>query len=130
MKKWDWKRNDQNEKYGKHDWCTISLKTFTLVLQLKQSRKLYNLGSSKLLQFHFGTTIYFCYFLVPGWERREREKGCQIPMVEGETYSWHQFRPPKWGMLVSNYSIPIFRVFYRCCESKTGCKTSSLVKKT
>jgi len=52
--------------------CHKFQKTWTLVLQLKQSYKLYNFGPSTFFQFHFGTTIYFCYFLILGWERRER----------------------------------------------------------
>jgi hypothetical protein len=46
-------------------------KICTLILQIKQSCKLYNFNSSKLFQFYFGTKVYFYYFFVPGWERRE-----------------------------------------------------------
>jgi len=70
MKVWDWKRGDKNKKRSKHRWRTISLKKFTLVLQLKQLRKLYNCGPLRLFQFHFGIEVYVCYFFVPSWERR------------------------------------------------------------
>jgi len=67
---------DQNEKYSKHEWRAISFgKKCILVLQLKQSRKLYNFGPSTFSQFYFGTKFYFYfYFLVLGWARRERER--------------------------------------------------------
>jgi hypothetical protein len=47
--------------------------------------------------------IYFCYFLVPDWERRER--GRWIPAVEREKYRWHWFIPLKQSIFVSNNSI-------------------------
>jgi hypothetical protein len=48
-------------------------KTFNLVIQLKQSCKLYNSGPSKFFQFHFGIEVYFLlFFFITGWERRER----------------------------------------------------------
>jgi hypothetical protein len=65
---------DQNEKYSKHEWRAISFgKKCILVLQLKQSRKLYNFGPSKFSQFYFGTKIFFFFF----WslvEQGERER--------------------------------------------------------
>jgi hypothetical protein len=48
-------------------------KTFNLVIQLKQSCKLYNSGPSKFFQFHFGIEVYFLLFFLSLVERGEKE---------------------------------------------------------
>jgi hypothetical protein len=83
------------------------LKKCTLVLHLKQSRKLYNFCSSKLFQFHFATDVYFHYIIFYPWLREEKEMGRRIPAVERKTCCWHRIKPPKWMIFVSNYSILI-----------------------
>jgi len=54
----------------------------TLVLQLKQPRKLYNFGSSTFYQFYFGMKVHFFFLSIGPWLGKERERDCRIPAIE------------------------------------------------
>jgi hypothetical protein len=49
-------------------------KKYILILQLKQSRKWYNFGPSKLFQFYFNTKGLFCFIFWSLVERGENER--------------------------------------------------------
>jgi len=83
--------------------CHKFRKRYTLLLELKISCRLYNFGTLIFFKYNFDTKIYFCYFLVSSWEKRER--GCQIIVVERETCQWHRSKPPKQIKFVLNGSI-------------------------
>ena len=103
MKRWDRKKRDRNEKGTIYRWHAISFSKdalWSLNFKITQNIQFQYLN---IFSIQFCQKILFCYFLVPGWEKRER--GCRIPMVEREKCRWHRFRLPKWTIFVSNSSI-------------------------
>jgi len=73
LKMWDWNKMGKNKKDVKY-WF----------LNFKNHAK-YTISVPQIFfQFNFDTKVYFCYFLVPDWERREG--GLWILTVEIEKY--------------------------------------------
>ena len=93
-------------KWKRHKtWVTCHKfrKRYILLFELKISCRLYNFGTLVFFKYNFDTKVYFCYFLVSSWEKKER--GCQIIVAERETCRWHQSKPPKRIKFVLNGSI-------------------------
>jgi hypothetical protein len=62
-------------KDTKHEWHAISLAKDALwSLNFKNHANYIISAPQYFFQFNFGTKVYFCYFLVSGWEMRDERK--------------------------------------------------------
>jgi hypothetical protein len=100
------------------------LKTFILILQLKQSRKLYNRGHSKLFKFYFGTEVYFFYF----WflvEKGEREE-----LSDSDCREKHLSLIPIYTTKIRDFCVKLFhlmpKVHIRCFYILIVCEKTYL----